>query len=148
MLAKIYITIALLFVATASAIGFGGTVSAARCSGAVLGFAPWYQHLTYNEGENCRIKAVSDQQGNTAKSVKLESFIWTVALNVVQILMTAVAYVAVFFIIKGGFNYITSRGDSGNMASAKQNIQNAIIGLVIALLASSIVNAIAGAIPQ
>ena len=145
MIAKLFVSIALVFVSAASVISFAPPVSAA-CSGSVFGFVPWYQHLTYGTGSNCQMKAISDEKGNTSTTVKLTSFIWTVALNIVQILLTAAAYVTLFFIIKGGFNYITSQGDAGKMTSAKQNIMNAIIGLVIALLASSIVNAIAGAI--
>lgn len=117
------------------------------CSGGVtLGFITWYRNLMYSKGEDCEMKQISDAKGNTSDSVTLNTFIWTVALNIVQILLTAVAFVAVFFIIKGGFNYMTSQGDSGNMAKAKQNVQNAIIGLIIAMLAAVIVNTVAGAL--
>lgn len=143
MIAKLFVSLALVFVSMASVVNFSSPVSAA-CGGSVLGFPPWYQHLTF--GSNCQMKAISDDKGNTSTTVKLISFIWTVALNIVQILLIAAAYVTMFFIIKGGFNYMTSQGDAGKMTSAKQNIMNAIIGLVIALLASSIVNAISGAI--
>lgn len=148
MITKIYLALSLVFVSALSVINFAPVVSAGTCSGSVLGFVPWYQHLTYNKDGECQIKAISDQKGNTGESVKLTAFIWTVALNIVQILLTAVAYVTIFFIIKGGFNYMTSQGDPGGMSSAKQHVQNAIIGLIIALLSSSIVNAIAGAIQK
>ena len=147
MIAKIYLTLAFVIVSATSAIGFSASASAAGCGGTVLGFVPWYQHLTYEKNGNCEMRPVTEKAG-VANKVSLTAFIWTVALNVVQILLTAVAYVTIFFIIKGGFHYITSQGDSAGMSSAKQNIQNAIIGLIIALLAASIVNAIAGAIPK
>ena len=72
--------------------------------------------------------------------------ITTIALNVLQAGLAIVAYITVFFIMKGGFVYMTSTGTQDGMANAKKTITNAVIGLVIAVFASSIVNAIAGAI--
>jgi len=141
MIAKLSLGFSLMIVSLMTAITFT-TPALAACGDAVLGFPPWYQHLT---NDKCEIMPITENGGNG--SVKLQPFIWTVALNIVQILLVAVAYVTVFFIIKGGFMYITSQGDPSNMASAKQDVKNAIIGLVIALLAASIVNAIAGALP-
>jgi len=46
---------------------------------------------------------------------------------------------AVIMIIVGGFKYITSSGDSTSVESAKNTILFAVIGLVIALVAQSIV---------
>jgi hypothetical protein len=69
-----------------------------------------------------------------------------IVLNVLQAALVVVAYVAIFFIIKGGFMYITSAGSSDGMANAKKTITNAIIGLIICIAAASIVNAIAGLI--
>ena len=60
--------------------------------------------------------------------------------------MVIAAYVAVFFLIKGGFTYIYSAGSAENISNAKKTIQNALIGLVIAVMAASIVNAIGAAI--
>ena len=48
-----------------------------------------------------------------------------------------------FFIIKGGFNYMLSAGSTDGMAGAKKTITNAVIGLVIVLLSAAIINTIA-----
>jgi len=93
------------------------------------------------QGSDCAFKAPETGGQPDAKKLVLH-----VALNVIQAGMVAVGYVTIFFLIKGGFGYITSAGSSEGMASAKKTITNAIIGLVIAILAASIVNAIAGAI--
>ena len=69
-----------------------------------------------------------------------------IALNIVQAGLTIAAYVTVFFIVKGGFEYMTSAGSSDGMTSAKKTIANAVIGLVIAVLSAAIVNAIAGVV--
>lgn len=59
--------------------------------------------------------------------------------NIVQILSVIVGIVAVIMIIWGGFKFITSGGDSGNVASARNTIIYALIGLVIVALAQIIV---------
>lgn len=60
----------------------------------------------------------------------------TQIINVFSIL---VGIVAVVMMIYGGFRYITSGGDSGNVTSAKNTILYAIIGLIIVALAQFIV---------
>ena len=51
-----------------------------------------------------------------------------------------IGFIAVIVIILGGVQYTTSAGDSGKVKKAKDTIMYGIIGLVIALLAYSIVN--------
>jgi len=64
--------------------------------------------------------------------------------DVINIFSLVVGVVSVFMIIIGGFKYITSGGDSNNVASAKNTILYAIIGLVIVALAQTIVRFILG----
>jgi hypothetical protein len=59
--------------------------------------------------------------------------------NIVNIFSIIVGIVAVVMIIIGGFRYITSGGDSGNVTAAKNTILYAVIGLVIVALAQFIV---------
>jgi len=61
----------------------------------------------------------------------------TDALNIIT-LVSAVA--AVFFLIRGGYIYITSTGKPEALDEAKKTIKNALIGLVIILAANLIVN--------
>lgn len=58
---------------------------------------------------------------------------------VINIFSLVVGVVAVIMIIIGGFKYITSGGDSGNVSSAKNTIMYALIGLIIVALAQIIV---------
>ena len=60
--------------------------------------------------------------------------------------MVIVAYVAVGFIIKGGYMYMVSSGSPDAMAKAKNTIRDALIGLVIAISAAAIVDMVAGVI--
>ena len=57
----------------------------------------------------------------------------------INILSLMVGIVSVIMIIIGGFKYIISSGDAGNITSAKNTILYALIGLVIVALSQVIV---------
>lgn len=63
----------------------------------------------------------------------------TLVARVINVFSVVVGVVSVIMIIYGGFRYITSGGESGNISSAKNTILYAIIGLVIVALAQFIV---------
>lgn len=102
------------------------------CNKGFLGFPAWYRGLTFAESDgSCGIV----NPGND-----LSRFIWKVALNVVEMAMLAIAYITVFFILFGGFQFLTSQGAPDGMAKARTTILNAVIGLVISLVAVGIIN--------
>lgn len=107
----------------------------AKCRDSYLGVTVWYRGLTDNE---CRVKS----PGNGQDSISV--FVTKIALNILQAAFTIAAYVALFFIIKSGFRYMTSAGSSDGMATAKKALVNAVIGLIITLLSAVIVNTIVG----
>jgi len=135
---KLYVATMLVLTMLGSVFAFSSPTYAASCTNTFFGIPAWYKDM---QGSDCAFKAPETGGQPDAKKLVLH-----VALNVIQAGMVAVGYVTIFFLIKGGFGYITSAGSSEGMASAKKTITNAIIGLVIAILAASIVNAIAGAI--
>lgn len=65
--------------------------------------------------------------------------IWLVVLAVIDIVLRIIGMAAVAWIIWGGIQYITSQGEPDRTRSAKDTILNAIIGLVIAMMAVVIV---------
>jgi hypothetical protein len=67
-----------------------------------------------------------------------------IALAVVEILLRIGTLAAVAFVIYGGFLYMTSQGEPDKAVSARKTIINAVIGLVISLLATGIVSFIGG----
>ncbi|MCL2038550.1 hypothetical protein FWG86_01430 [Candidatus Saccharibacteria bacterium] len=81
----------------------------------------------------------------TGASTSLTDANSVVAL-VVQTLIFVACAVAFVFVIVGGIKYITSGGDEKKVASAKNTILYAIIGLVAALLAGVILNVVLSAI--
>jgi uncharacterized membrane protein len=59
--------------------------------------------------------------------------------QIINIMSLVVGVVAVIMIIIGGFKYVTSGGDSGNVTGAKNTILYAVVGLVVVALAQVIV---------
>lgn len=60
--------------------------------------------------------------------------------NTLQILTLIASLSSVFFLIKGGYTYITSTGRPDALESAKHTIKNALIGLLLVLSANLIVS--------
>lgn len=60
--------------------------------------------------------------------------------STVQLLTIIAGAAAVFFLVKGGYLYITSSGKPDALENAKKTIKNALIGLVLVLGASIIVS--------
>ena len=60
--------------------------------------------------------------------------------SVINILSAAVGVIAVIMIILAGFRYVTSGGKQESIASAKNTILYAVVGLVIVALAQIIVH--------
>lgn len=106
-------------------------VSAANCP-TILGMRPWYDGLT---DADC-----NEVDSNLFKGDDLKKSIWRIVLNVTSDLGIIVGVLAVGFIIYGGYMYIISEGDPGRAARGKKILTSAIIGLIISLLATVIVN--------
>lgn len=141
----IFAAILMVFSASFGLAVFDSKVASAACAsdGAQLFSIPaWYRGLT-KEG-SCEIKTISNKDDAGADSVTIQSFVWTVIGNVFDAIMRIVGVVATGYIIWAGFQYMISAGDSGKMANAKTTLTNACIGLVIAIVASGIVQLVMG----
>ncbi len=140
MIRRLFVAVMLVATMIGSALSlFPSTTYACSNVDQVFGVTTWFRGL--QSGPDCAVTI--PQTGGKADFPK---FITLIALNVVQAGLALAAYITVFFIMKGGFEYMTSTGSSDGMANAKKSITNAIIGLIIAVLSASIVNAIAGVI--
>lgn len=107
--------------------------AAAACEGRVLGIPPWYRGITNNNPPDCDLKSPEDVGG-------LSAFIWRIVLNGIEMAVVLAAYVAVFFIIYGGFLYMTGGALPAQLEAARKTILNAVIGLVICMGAIAITN--------
>ncbi|MBI5357901.1 hypothetical protein HZB74_03585 [Candidatus Saccharibacteria bacterium] len=102
------------------------------CTGANLTFD--------NSGTNTSCKTDADGKPCTSgKDCDSDSGINDLIADIVNIFSIVVGIVAVIMIIYGGFRYITSGGDSGNVTTAKNIILYAIVGLIIVAFAQFIV---------
>lgn len=63
-----------------------------------------------------------------------------VVKNIINLLLFGLGITAVGLIIHSGLKYTTSRGDPANIKSAKDTLLYAVIGLIVASLAFTIVN--------
>lgn len=60
--------------------------------------------------------------------------------TIINVIVGVVGFVAVVMIVVGGISFVTSQGDSGKVAKARNTILYGVVGLVVALLAFAIVN--------
>lgn len=114
----------------------GGAASAETCSKDFFGLKPWFAYLPKESfSANCQVdnfRLLGDDSG--------DSMLPSVALAIVDDILRVTALVAVAYVIIGGIKYTTSQGEPENTKKARETIVNALIGLVIAIVAASIVS--------
>ena len=87
-----------------------------------------------NSSASQEVKDAAGCNGSTADALP------SVVVGILNAIIGAAGVVAVVFVIIGGFNYMTSSGDSAKVAKAKNTILYAVIGLIVCVLAFAIVN--------
>lgn len=98
----------------------------------------WYKYL---EGEtvNGKCSPVIDLKDHPEQIARI-------LMAIFEILLRLGGMVAFAFIIYGGFQYLTAQGEPDKAKSARTTIINAIVGLVLTLMATVIVNLVAGTV--
>lgn len=107
---------------------------ATGCSGSsFFGIPAWYKYLklTTNSDGSCNFSSFSFWPP--------DNFL-LVLLAILDMLLYVSSIVAVIFVIYGGIQYITSQGNPENSKKAQSTIINALIGMVISILAATVVN--------
>lgn len=94
----------------------------------------WYQYLD----------SKIDSTGRCSPQFRFPDDSGAVLLALVDIMLRVGAIIAVGYVIYGGFQYLISQGEPDKITSARKTIQNALIGLVIASLATVIVTLVGG----
>lgn len=84
----------------------------------------------------------ADPANDSCTNQSADGSIAKIANNVVNIFSIIVGVIAVIMIIWGGFKYITSGGDSGNVSAAKNTLIYAVVGLIIVALSQFIVHVV------
>lgn len=133
-------------IATVYSIGLlGGRAFAAvdeRCNNSFLGFPAWYAYLDVeyvDDKKGCKIvgpaKTETDASGETISSVDVAKAAPMVFLAVIDILMRLAGMIAFAYVVISGFKFVLSQGNPEKEKAARQTIINALIGLVISILA-------------
>ena len=79
-------------------------------------------------------------KGNTNICGNSGTKLFDIIKNVINVLLFAAGIIAIIMIIIGGINYTLSAGDNAKVASAKNTVLYAVVGLVVASLAFAVVN--------
>lgn len=121
----------------------GSGTLAQRCSKEFFGLKPWFAYLPNGafDAQTCQIENFSllgeeDANGKTIKQSQLP----LVVLAVIDSLVRLAGIVAVGFVIMGGILFVTSQGDPEKAKRARMTIFNALIGVVIAIIAASVIS--------
>ncbi|MDO4902585.1 MAG: pilin [bacterium] len=130
----LYSLIAVFVGASALNLVFSKASLAAGCDSTFFGIPSWCRGL----GEGDGVKPIGKD------GISIQQFIWTVVGNISDGIFRIIGVIAMGFIIWAGFQYMIAAGDSGKVAKAKATLTNAIIGLIIAVGASMIVQLIMG----
>ena len=114
------------------------TVEAAmpeKCKKSILGFPVWFEYL--DADENCTITGPPGDKAGEIDWAKASGY---VAIAIVEIMMRLASLVAVGYVVFGGFKLITSQGEPESAKDARNTIINALIGLVITMIAATLIN--------
>lgn len=101
-------------------------------SSSFFGFPTWYKYL------NPEI-----EDGGCKLDTAFPEVIPRIAFAIFEIILRIAGFAAVLFIVYGGFQYLTSTGEPDKAKNARTTIINALIGLMITMLSTAIVNLIA-----
>lgn len=106
---------------------------AANCKVATnfLSFPTWYKYLP-TTGSDC-----------TPVLSSIKDF-WLIAAALLEIVLRVGVMLSIGFIIWGGIRILTSQGDPNTIKESRETILNAVIGLVITVIATASVSFIAG----
>ena len=121
---------------------------AATCNaGNFFGISPWYKYLVASgrmavnsETGVCEIVGGFNWKGGGDTIL--------IAMGVLDILLRLAALVAIGYIVYGSIQYVASDGMPDRTKEAQSTIINALVGLVIALIATASVSFIGRAITK
>lgn len=105
---------------------------------AIFGLESWYSRLECTK-VNGKLEV---SQSNFSEGTLTSKTIPAIVAVVVKDLMFVAGFVAVGFVMYGGFLMVTSAGNPSAVEKAKKTISGALIGLVISILAYAIATTI------
>jgi hypothetical protein len=109
--------------------------------GAFLGFPTWYKYLS---GQQIPTGDATGAATVCSPRIAQLNDVWLIVAAVIEMMLRIAAIAAVLYVLYGGVQYIMSEGDPGKTAKARGTLINALVGLVIAIGAATIVSFLAG----
>jgi hypothetical protein len=97
-----------------------------------FGLDPWYKYL--DTDKDCNIINFNVLPTNGQSDLLL------IGVAVVDDLLRVAGLVAIAFVIYGGIQYVASQGSPDQTQKAQSTIQNALVGLIICMLAVAVVS--------
>ena len=124
---------------------FAKSAAAKKCEKEIIGIPTWFKGLSkFDAKGDCIIAGPGDSPDGSSTKLTLTSFIWRIVLNIIEIALRIVGFIAFFFIVYGGFQFLTGGSNPAQIEKARKTILNAVIGLVISLGAVAIINLVFG----
>jgi len=106
-------------------------------AGATLGLVMAKSAFAYSLENISPIKILGSQEDNS---------LMTVVGNIVGVLLWIIGILAVLYLVYGGVLYITAGGEAEKATKGRTAITNAIIGIIIIVLALLIYNYVLGSV--
>lgn len=126
------------------------TVIARNCTSGFFGLEPWYHFMPDELGvpkrgdtpaDPCAVRCFNIfNQAQANACGQKASDIPGVFLALIDDLLRISGLVAVFFVLKGSFEYVGSRGNAERTASAQATIMAALTGLAVSIAAVALVS--------
>jgi hypothetical protein len=117
----------------------------ASCDKRFLTLPTWHRGVV-DASADCKVKNVVETVNDPSSEITMTGLVWTIVANIIEMILHLVGYIAVAFIIMGGFRFMTAGGAPENIAKARSTITNAVIGLIISIVSIAVVNFIMAAI--
>jgi len=128
-----------------------GTASAGPCNlnRQVLGIPTWYKYLRGDDssGRCLPVLRVEDVPQGQASEKNINSGL-PIAIALLEIAVTLSGIIAFIMVIWGSVKFMLALGEPDKFAAARKTVQNAMIGLVIIIIATRVISFIGGRLVQ
>ena len=112
-------------------------------SGDFLGLPKWWAYLSGQQVPS----NPSDPKSSVfycAPQITHLSDVWLIVAAIIEAMLRIAALVAIGYVLWGGIEYVRSQAEPGKTEEARKTIINALVGLVIAIGAATMVTYVAG----
>lgn len=128
-----------------------GHASAGQCTlnKQMLGIPTWYKYLRGDDssGRCLPVLRVEEAEQGQVSEENINSAL-PIGLAILEIAITLSGIIAFIMVIWGSVKFMLALGEPDKFASARKTVQNAMIGLVIIIVASRVVSFIGGRLVQ